>query len=90
MKIELVQVFDIGEYLLKVSKKIESNFVPRKGDFISDSAFEGEVHEVAQVNIDLELQTCTVVLATVILPGNYITETQKIADVYGPHNWFRI
>lgn len=90
MEIELIQVIDINGYLVRMGKKIKSDFVPRKGDFISDSAFGDAVHEVERLNVDLELQTCTAVLVTIKTTGNYTDETKKIEDKYGPHNWLRI
>lgn len=89
MEIQLVQIFDVDGYLLRMSKKHKSSFVPRKGDFISDPAFEDDVHEVMQVNLDLDSQTCTVVLATIKMANDYTDVTREVEENYGPHNWFR-
>lgn len=71
-----------------VNKSFESNIIPRKGDFLADSAFKDPYeYEVGQVIIDYAQNLCIVYLAPVELNGDSKERLEQEVEMYKLHNW---
>jgi hypothetical protein len=70
MEITLCQSIALQDHSVHLSlyKTIESNFLPHRGDFVSDSAFPAPYeHEIEKTVINYECRLCSVYFAPIRL-----------------------
>lgn len=70
MEITLCQSFlsKDDSLLISLYKTIESKFLPHRGDFVSDSAFQApDEHEIKRTVINYESELCSVYLKPILL-----------------------
>lgn len=91
MKIRLLQQIllkDQPRTFREIYKDYESDFVPRKGDYIYDSAFKDPYEcEVVSVTIDYEHDMCYVYLHYVELETNNEDAIIKYIEKTKLHGW---
>lgn len=69
-------------------KSFDSNVIPRKGDFISDTAFKAPYeHEVVEVTIDYQDDVCYVSLHSVEIESEDEAAVLRYLEIYKMHDW---
>ncbi|MBZ9688382.1 hypothetical protein G9F72_018800 [Clostridium estertheticum] len=91
MKIILSQQITLGDFrkgLRNVTKTFESNVVPHKGDFISDSVWKDPYeYEVQEVNINYQQDECYVQLPLIKLETNDKESLKGYIEMTRLHEW---
>lgn len=82
-----IQLKDFRQGLVNLYKTFESNVIPHKGDFITDSCFKDPYeHEVIEVIIDYQENKCYVTLKPIVAETNdkqALINYVKMAELHG-------
>lgn len=71
-----------------VMKELESNVIPHKGDFISDSFYKDPYeYEVVEVTINYQENECYVSIAPIVLNSSDIELLRKWIEIAKLHKW---
>lgn len=91
MKIRIVQqvsIVDRPETYKNVFKDFESDLIPHKGDFISDSAFKDPYeYEVHSVTIDYDVNLAQVLIHRVELETDKEEAVKEYINMMKKHGW---
>lgn len=84
-----IQLQDFREGFVNIYKDFESNIIPHKGDFISDTCFKDPYeHEVIDVVIDYQQNECGVMLKPIIVEHNEKEFLLQYVEMAELHGWY--
>lgn len=92
MKIVLTHQIQLKDYrngFVNIYKEFESDVVPHKGDYISDSCFKDPYeHEVVEVIINYRENECTVSLKPIVANSDDRAVLRNYVEMSELHDWY--
>lgn len=91
MEINIYQQVYLKDKLNSVKqayREFESDVIPHKGDFYTDSAFKDPYeHEITQVTIDYKNDVCSVYIDSIVLDSTDVSHVKKYVEMMMLHGW---
>lgn len=91
MKVTIMQQIQLKDFQKgwrSITKEFETNIIPHKGDFITDSVWKDPFeYEVVEVNINYQEDECYISLSAIILETNDKDRLRGYIEMTKLHNW---